>query len=186
MTQYGDNMPAHVLGNMWAQSWTNIYELVKPFSGVEDSLGEVTANMATNGYTVIKMFEESNKFFTSLGLPTNEVSYGSNAVIEQPVGKTIACHASAWDFCDGEDFRIKMCTSINIEDFKTVHHEMGHIQYFIQYADQPLQLRGGANPAFHEAIGDTIALSFATPKHLHKVCLKIFIIEKKKNYLSFK
>lgn len=78
---------------------------------------------------------------------------------------------SAWDFADGEDFRIKMCTKVNMEDFVTVHHEMGHIQYFILYKDQPNVFRTGANPGFHEAVGDTIALSVSTPKHLKKIGL---------------
>lgn len=78
---------------------------------------------------------------------------------------------SAWDFCDGKDFRIKMCTKINMEDFITVHHEMGHIMYYILYKDHPLIYRTGANPGFHEAVGDTIALSVSTPKHLEIVGL---------------
>lgn len=69
----------------------------------------------------------------------------------------------------GDDFRIKMCTSVNQEDFVTVHHEMGHINYFILYKDQPLVLRTGANPGFHEAVGDLIALSVSTPQHLEKI-----------------
>lgn len=64
-----------------------------------------------------------------------------------------------------------MCTKINSEDFITIHHEMGHIQYFLQYKDQPIILRTGANPGFHEAVGDTIALSVSTPQHLEKIGL---------------
>lgn len=58
-----------------------------------------------------------------------------------------------------------------MEDFITVHHEMGHIMYYLLYKDLPLIYRGGANPGFHEAVGDTIALSVATPKHLKQVDL---------------
>jgi peptidyl-dipeptidase A len=79
--------------------------------------------------------------------------------------------SSAWDFCDGEDFRVKMCTKVNMEDFLVVHHEMGHIMYYLMYKDQPLIYRSGANPGFHEAVGDTIALSVSTPKHLQTVKL---------------
>lgn len=64
-----------------------------------------------------------------------------------------------------------MCTEVNFNDFITIHHEMGHIQYFIQYANQPITFRTGANPGFHEAIGDTIALSVSNPKHLNKIKL---------------
>ena len=86
--------------------------------------------------------------------------------IVKPVGRNFQCHASATDFFNGFDFRIKMCTSVNDENFYTVHHEMGHIEYYMAYKNQPAIFRAGANSAFHEAIGDTIALSVQTPKHL--------------------
>ena len=58
------------------------------------------------------------------------------------------------------DYRIKQCTVKNQDDFVTIHHEMGHIQYYQQYAHQPVIFRSGANPGFHEAIGDTLALGW--------------------------
>lgn len=116
------------------------------------------------------MFVESDRFYKDLGLEPNDMSYNPPAIIEKPTDRVIACHASAWDFSDGADFRVKMCTNINMEDFVTIHHEMGHIQYFILYKDQPLAFRDGANPGFHEAVGDLIALSVSTPQHLMKVC----------------
>lgn len=67
--------------------------------------------------------------------------------------------------------RIKQCTVVNMDDLITVHHEMGHVQYFLQYMDQPISFRDGANPGFHEAIGDVMALSVSTPKHLHSIKL---------------
>jgi peptidyl-dipeptidase A len=127
--------------------------------------------MEAEGYSVLKMFEMSDEFYMSLGLPTSNMSFHPPSIIEKPTDRVIACHASAWDFCDGKDFRIKMCTKINMEDFIVVHHEMGHIMYYILYKGQPLIYRTGANPGFHEAVGDTIALSVSTPKHLQKVGL---------------
>lgn len=172
---YGDHMdpnnkmiPAHILGNMWAQSWVNLYDRIKPFP--DASLVDVTAKMQELGYNATFMFELSDDFYQSLGLPSSAMSYGPKAVIEKPPQKMV-CHASAWDFCDGEDFRVKMCTVVNMEDFITVHHEMGHIMYFILYKDQPQLFRTGATPAFHEAVGDTIALSVSTPTHLKKIGL---------------
>ncbi|ETN62918.1 angiotensin-converting enzyme 9 [Anopheles darlingi] len=172
---YGDRMdrdnpmiPAHLLGNMWAQSWSNLYDRIKPFPNA--SLVDVSAKMRQLGYNATKMFTMSDEFYQSLGLPSSAMSYGPKAVIEKPPQK-IVCHASAWDFCDGEDFRIKMCTNVNMEDFITVHHEMGHIMYYLLYKEQPQLFRTGATPAFHEAVGDTIALSVATPNHLRKVGL---------------
>lgn len=144
-------IPAHLLGNMWAQTWGNLYDDVKPFKNA--SVVDVTAALKAQNYTVRKMFETSDDFFMSLGLPTNVASFTGNSVVEKPNDRIIQCHASAWDFCDGTDFRIKMCTKQNKEDFIVIHHEMGHIQYYIQYKDLPLVLRGGANPGFHEALG---------------------------------
>ncbi|XP_063216925.1 angiotensin-converting enzyme-like isoform X2 [Bacillus rossius redtenbacheri] len=174
---YGDRMgddgliPAHLLGNMWAQSWSNIYDLVVPFPNATSV--DVTSALKEKGYTARRMFEMADEFYRSLGLPTNNMSFDeSRAMIEKPSdGRQVVCHASAWDFCDRQDFRIKMCTSINMKDFVTVHHEMGHIQYYIQYKDQPITFRQGANPGFHEAVGDTIALSVATTQHLVRVGL---------------
>ena len=166
--KYKPYMPAHVFGNMWAQSWTNLFDIVKPFEVADNSVNQVVENL--QNYTIHEMFELADKFFTSMGLPTNNMSFdASRAMIERPENRDVVCHASAWDFCDGVDYRIKMCTKKTKEDLITIHHEMGHIQYFIQYNKQPLQLRGGAHPGFHEAIGDVIALSFDTPKHLKKV-----------------
>lgn len=115
------------------------------------------------------MFQESDKFYQTLNLEPMEMSYTNLSIIEKPKDRTIVCHASAWDFCDGHDFRIKQCTEIDQKHFITIHHEMGHIQYYILYKDQPVIFRAGANPGFHEAIGDLMALSVSTPKHLVKV-----------------
>jgi peptidyl-dipeptidase A len=92
------------------------------------------------------MFEVANEFYTAMGLESMEMSYGSLAIIEQPDDRDIVCHASAWDFCDGSDYRIKMCTNVDESDFITVHHELGHIQYFILYNKLPITFRKGANP----------------------------------------
>ena len=67
--------------------------------------------------------------------------------------------------------RVKMCTQINQEHLITVHHEMGHIEYFIAYQNQPYAFRNGANPGFHEAIGDTISLSVETRSYLKQIGL---------------
>lgn len=165
-----DNLiPAHLLGNMWAQSWVNLFERIKPFPNASDI--DVTESMREQ-FTVLQMFEESDRFYQDLGLKSNEMSYtGPKPIIEKPTDRLIICHASAWDFCDGRDFRIKQCTQVNQKDLVTVHHEMGHIQYYIQYAGQPMPFRKGANPGFHEAIGDLIALSVSTPQHLQKIGL---------------
>ncbi|KAI4458414.1 angiotensin-converting enzyme [Holotrichia oblita] len=164
-----DLIPAHVLGNMWAQSWVNIASLVKPYPEV--SSADITAALIEKGYDVMKMFEVADEFYTSLGLESCARSFGKDSMIVRPEGKEVNCHASAWDFNDGVNFRVKMCTNINYEDFITIHHELGHIEYYLLYKDQPITLRTGANPGFHEAVGDTIALSVATPQHFKTIGL---------------
>ncbi|KAF7494107.1 Angiotensin-converting enzyme [Sarcoptes scabiei] len=152
---YGERMPkdgtipAHILGNMWAQSWSNIFDLVAPYPG--KSL-DVTETLKEQNYTALEMFKLSEQFFTDLD-------------------RKVVCHASAWDFYNRKDFRIKMCTSITMQELITIHHEMGHIQYYLQYKDQPITFREGANPGFHEAVGDLLALSVSTPEHLTKIRL---------------
>lgn len=162
-------IPAHLLGNMWAQSWVNIGDLLTPYPGKTSV--DVTPEMLRQGYTPLKMFQMSEDFFTSLGLMPMPSEFWRDSIIEKPPGREMVCHASAWDFCNGKDFRIKQCTSVNMEDFITVHHEMGHIQYFLQYKDKPMVYREGANSGFHEAVGDTLALSVQTTKHLKEIGL---------------
>lgn len=67
--------------------------------------------------------------------------------------------------------RIKQCTTVTMEQLFTVHHEMGHVEYYLQYMDLPVSFRRGANPGFHEAIGDVLSLSVSTPKHLKEIGL---------------
>ncbi|OXA43749.1 angiotensin-converting enzyme [Folsomia candida] len=166
-----DPIPAHILGNMWAQSWESLYPLMIPHP---DEPGFDVTEALKNKFNsteegVRALFEEANFFFTDLGLEDMSMSYGEDAVIVRPEDRDVVCHASAWDFCDRQDFRIKMCTNVNQEDYATVHHELGHIQYFLMYKDKPITFRDGSNPGFHEAIGDVIALSVATPKHMAKL-----------------
>ncbi|CAG7837457.1 unnamed protein product [Allacma fusca] len=164
-------LPAHILGNMWAQSWENVYDKVLPYEGFPsfDITAALKEKFKPDLQGVRGMFWVADDFFVSTGLANVSMAYGDRAMVIKPENKSAVCHASAWDFCDKEDFRIKMCTNVDMEDFITIHHELGHIQYYIQYKDLPITLREGANPGFHEAIGDVIALSVATPKHMQKI-----------------
>ncbi|KAL0832502.1 hypothetical protein ABMA28_000718 [Loxostege sticticalis] len=173
---YGDHVvsargpiPAHLLGNMWAQTWNNIESFTRPYPDKKEV--DITQAMKDQKYTPLKMFQMSDEFFRSLNLTAMPSKFWQNSIIEKPTDRDIVCHASAWDFYDGEDFRIKMCTVVTGEHLRTVHHEMGHVQYYLQYKKQPSVFREGANPGFHEAVGDTIALSVSSPKHLRRVGL---------------
>uniref|UniRef100_A0A8C3KJA8 Angiotensin-converting enzyme n=1 Tax=Calidris pygmaea TaxID=425635 RepID=A0A8C3KJA8_9CHAR len=177
-------IPAHLLGNMWAQSWSNVFDLVIPYP--DATKVDATPAMKQQGWTPKRMFEESDRFFTSLGLIPMPQEFWDKSMIEKPTdGREVVCHASAWDFYNRKDFRIKQCTVVNMDDLITVHHEMGHVQYFLQYKDQPVSFRDGANPGFHEAVGDVMALSVSTPKHLHSIKLLDQVTENAESDINY-
>jgi peptidyl-dipeptidase A len=161
-------IPAHLLGNMWAQEWTGLYPQLAPFPGRGEL--DVTPALRRQGYDEVKMVKLGESFFTSLGLPTLPESFWQRSLLKKPSDRAVVCHASAWDVTFDNDLRIKMCVRINHEDLITIHHELGHIYYFSQYYKLPLLLQEGANDGFHEAIGDAIALSI-TPAYLAQVGL---------------
>jgi peptidyl-dipeptidase A len=157
-------IPAHLLGNMWAQSWLGTLNFTQLFPSKPKL--DVTEEMKTQNYTAKKMFEIADKFFTDLGLEAMPAKFWDKSMITKPEGREVTCHASAWDFYNAQDFRIKQCTDITMQDLFTVHHEMGHVEYFLQYKNNSIPFREGANDGFHEAIGDVLALSVSTPTHL--------------------
>ncbi|XP_072016666.1 angiotensin-converting enzyme-like [Amphiura filiformis] len=163
-------IPAHIFGNMWAQEWQNLLDICEPFPGKPSV--DITPSLKAKGYDALRMFEEADSFFTSIGLSPMPPEFWNHSMIEKPNdGRDVVCHASAMDFLNQKDFRISMCTDVNQINFITIHHEMGHIAYFMQYKDQPVIYRDGANNGFHEAVGDALALSVLTPQHLHTVGL---------------
>ena len=159
-------IPAHLLGNMWAQSWGNIYDIVKPQQ--EMKVPDVTGALAEQGYDEIAMVKQAESFFSSLGFEELPDTFWERSMFQKPEGRDVQCHASAWDLDDKDDLRIKMCIQKTGEEFNVIHHELGHNYYQRAYKDQPLLYRGSANDGFHEAIGDTIALSI-TPKYLKQI-----------------
>ncbi len=173
--EYGDEVVpldqpirADLLGNMWAQSWGNVYDLVAP-EGAGDGV-DITKLLKENDYTVIDMVKTAEDFFVSMGFEPLPETFWERSLFVKPADREVACHASAWDVDNKEDLRIKMCTKINGEDFITVHHELGHNFYQRAYMDQPFYYKNGANDGFHEAIGDMIALSI-TPDYLVEIGL---------------
>jgi peptidyl-dipeptidase A len=154
-------IPAHLLGNMWAQTWGNIYPLLKPETGDRGyDLSEILKARKTEPKALVGYGES---FFTSLGFEKLPPTFWERSLFTKPQDRDVVCHASAWDVDFEKDVRLKMCIQINEEDFTTVHHELGHNYYQMAYAGQPFFYRDSANDAFHEAIGDTIALSVTSP-----------------------
>ena len=164
----GKPIRADLLGNMWAQDWTNIYPLVAPKSG--DPGFDLTERLRANGYDALKMVRTGESFFTSLGFAPLPETFWQRSMITKPRDREVVCHASAWDIDWLDDLRLKMCVEIRAEDFVTVHHELGHNFYQRAYSAQPPLFRDSANDGFHEAVGDTLALSI-TPPYLKQLGL---------------
>lgn len=155
---------ADLLGNMWAQEWGNIYDLVAP-KGAGELGFDIGELLAARGDDPVKMVRIGEGFYTSLGLAPLPDSFWARSQIVKPADREVVCHASAWDIDNQDDLRIKMCTIVNSDDFITIHHELGHNYYQRAYKAQPFLYKNGANDGFHEAIGDFVALSI-TPQYL--------------------
>src|SRR6185369_6256419 len=173
--KYGANVvpadgpiPADLLGNMWAQTWENIYPLVAPKDA--DPGFDLTQILKAKKTEPKQMVRYGEGFFTSLGFSPLPPTFWERSLFVKPRDRDVVCHASAWDVDAVDDLRIKMCIDITDEDFRTVHHELGHNFYQRAYNKQPVLFRDSANDGFHEAVGDTIALS-VTPEYLVKIGL---------------
>jgi peptidyl-dipeptidase A len=161
-------IPAHLLGNMWSQDWSNIYPLVAPPNA--DPGYDLTEILKSKQIDAIGMVHYGERFFMSLGFAALPQTFWERSLFTKPRDRDVVCHASAWDVDYVEDLRIKMCIEPKAEDFTTIHHELGHNFYQRAYDQQPPLFRGSANDGFHEAIGDTIALS-VTPEYLRQIGL---------------
>ena len=159
-------IPAHLLGNMWAQQWNNIYPLVTPPGG--DPGIDLTQILRAKKVDEKEMVRYGERFFTSLGFAPLPQTFWERSLFTKPRDREVVCHASAWDVDNEDDLRIKMCIEITAEDFSTIHHELGHNFYQRAYKDQPFLFRDSANDGFHEAIGDAVALSI-TPAYLKQL-----------------
>jgi peptidyl-dipeptidase A len=172
--KYGDlvpasgPIPAYLLGNIWAQDWSNVYDLVKPPNA--DAGYSLTKILQARKYDALKMVQTGEHFYTSIGFAPLPKTFWERSMLVKPRDRDVVCHASAWDIDAKDDVRIKMCVDPTEEDFSTIHHELGHNFYQRAYDTQPVIFRDSANDGFHEAIGDTIALS-VTPEYLVKIGL---------------
>ena len=172
---YGDDvvpesgpLPVHLLGNMWGQSWSNIYDLVYTEESQQNSV-DVTKIIEEKGLNEIEMVEYAEDFFLSIGFEPLPDTFWERSLFVKPRDRSVVCHASAWNLDPANnDLRIKMCIQKNEEDFVTIHHELGHIFYYQAYNHLPTLFQGGANDGFHEAFGDLLTLSI-TPDYLTQI-----------------
>ena len=160
---------ADLLGNMWAQHWGNVYDIVAP---KDLTLGyDLTELLVAHGYDPVKIVRTADQWYTSIGFPPEPASFWERSMITRPRDREVICHASAWDIDSKDDLRVKACFTATADDFYTAHHELGHNMYQRAYQDQPYLFRGGANDGFHEAIGDFAGLNALTPEYLKQLGL---------------
>ena len=172
---YGDDrvpqdgpIPAHLLGNMWSQSWGFIYDLIEPYPGVADL--DVDSTLKKKNYSPQEMVRSAENFYVSLGMPRLPDTFWERSQFTKPRDREVVCHASAWGLDGGKDLRIKMCIKQTYDELRTIYHELGHNYYQGAYSDQPALFQDSAHAGFHEAIGDTVTLSM-TPQYLAEVGL---------------
>lgn len=203
-------IPAHLLGNMWAQEWGNIYPLVEPYPGASnldvgavlqarrnseerELLGALPADAdiadradkihAADMYIAREMTRSAEDFYESLGLTSLPESFWEKSMFVRPRDRAVVCHASAWDIDMNGDVRMKMCITPTEEDLSTIYHELGHLYYDLAYNPLPPVFQSGAHDGFHEAIGDTIVLSM-TPGYLNEVGLIGDVIESREAMIN--
>jgi peptidyl-dipeptidase A len=166
----GKPIPAHLLGNMWAQEWNNIYPLVEPYPGLANL--DVDGALAAQKWDAQRVVKTAEAFFVSLGFDPLPQTFWEHSMLVKPRDREVVCHASAWDVSFDNDLRVKVCipTPAREEDLETLHHELGHDYYFHAYYKLPVLFQNGANDGFHEAIGDTLVLSM-TPGYLKQLGL---------------
>lgn len=162
-------VPAHLFGNMWSQNWSNLYPMLQP-DGSKDTY-DLSKTLVARKTDAVAMTKYAENFYTSIGLETLPKTFWERSLMTKPADREVVCHASAWPLDGALDVRIKMCITPTAEDFRVIHHELGHVYYFLAYRNQPWLFQRGANDGFHEAIGDTVALSI-TPDYLRKVGLR--------------
>ena len=161
-------IPAHLLGNMWAQSWDFLYDILEPYPGASDL--DVDTTLKTKNFSPQEMTRSAENFYVSLGMPRLPDTFWERSMFTKPADRDVQCHASAWGLDGGNDLRIKMCIEQTYDELRVIYHELGHNYYQGAYKIQPALLRGSAHPGFHEAIGDTVTLSM-TPGYLADVGL---------------
>ncbi|HET8542488.1 MAG TPA: M2 family metallopeptidase [Anaeromyxobacter sp.] len=165
----GGPIPAHLLGNIWAQEWANLARELEPYPGAGSI--DLEAILQRRRFDAVKMAKLAEGFFSSLGLDPLPRTFWERSMLTKPRDREVVCHASAWDVTSSGDLRIKMCIRPIEEDFITIHHELGHNYYQRAYVDQPFLFQGSANDGFHEALGDTISPLSMTPSYLKQVGL---------------
>ncbi|KAK0175774.1 hypothetical protein PV327_009498 [Microctonus hyperodae] len=157
-------IPAHLIGDLWSVNWQSLADIILPQFYIN-----ITNILIKKNYTVSKMISVSEDFFTSLNFPPMTDKFRTLSLVTRRNNSINNCHGSARNMYELNDFRVLACFEVNEESFNIIHHEMGHVQYYMAYQNQPVIYQNGVNSAFHESIGDVIFLGAMTPRHLHRL-----------------
>ncbi|XP_043467418.1 angiotensin-converting enzyme-like isoform X3 [Leptopilina heterotoma] len=157
---------SHLLGNLWSQNWSPLLTRLLE----NGQLFNISNQMSRRNYTVHEMVKKAEDYYLSLGFPKLSETFWKKSIFERN-NKSMDCHPTAANMYTNNDFRMLACLQVNLEDFEVIIHEMGHIQYYMAYEDQPTIFRDAPNSAFHEAIGDTILLGMMAPQNLQRLGL---------------
>ncbi|XP_043280553.1 angiotensin-converting enzyme-like isoform X2 [Venturia canescens] len=161
-------IPAHLLGDLWSQNWSSLIDLIL---SKEENFLHITESLLRKNYTVKAMVEHAEDYYVSLGFPQLSREFWSRSIFTENNSTEANCHATAVNMFEQNDYRVIACLGINAYDFNVIHHEIGHIQYYMAYEKQPTIFQNGVNSAFHEAIGDSVMLGVMTPQHLQRLGL---------------
>ena len=154
-------IPAHWINNRWSQDWTGLVTAASLDDRFKDKSPE----------WIVKTAEQ---FYTGLGFDHLPATFWERSDL-YPVKPTDKrkknTHASCWHIDLNRDIRSLMSVESNEDWFHTAHHELGHGYYFMSYSrpEVPYLLRTGANPAFHEGMGELISLAAGQVPYLKQL-----------------
>jgi peptidyl-dipeptidase A len=135
-------VPAQLFGNMWAQEWGNIYDIVAP--GGSPKTLDIGETLQARHVDAPGLVHYGERFFQSLGFDALPDTFWKRSMLTKPRDRDVVCHASAGDVDNDQDVRLKLCIHVTTDDFTTVHHELGHNYYQLAYRKQPYLFRGAA------------------------------------------
>ncbi|KFD65854.1 hypothetical protein M514_07059, partial [Trichuris suis] len=153
-------IPAHLLGDMSGSNWINLYDKTVPFANTKPL--DITSHLQRQNFTVDKMVRTAESFYTSLGFDKLPENFWKNSIFVRPMDRDLVCFPTAFDFKNGQDFRLKLCLKVNHNDFLLVHQEMANTFYQISFKSQPIAFREAVNPAMRNALASALALSINT------------------------
>ncbi|CAF1098280.1 unnamed protein product [Rotaria sordida] len=169
LVQLDEPIPVHLTKDLFGSMMTYLEHDILPFPHIKGiDLGPA---MKRKNFTEKKIFQYADEFFVSLNLTRVPDKFWNLSIFKKIPNRHMACHPTAFDLYKYDDVRIRMCTSMTSRDFYVVHHEMGHIQHYLQYKTLPFWFRRSPHGAFSEAIGDAIALATMSPTHLKRIGL---------------